>query len=67
MIQEKTRTRQFDLLLVTHGYSPLLDMDLARRHYDHHGTLPMRMMRQSWGVDVWKPKANLGTQETPRN
>jgi len=67
MIQEKTRTRQFDLLLVTHGYSPLLDMDLAERHYDHHGTLPMRMMRQSWGVDVWKPKTDVGRQDRPRD
>jgi hypothetical protein len=61
-IEQDVRTQKYQLVILAHDMSNILDVDFLAQYYDYSGqlTAPTRpiplLQARNWRLDVWKPK-----------
>ncbi len=57
-ITEDVKSKKYDLIVLTKGYSPFISEKLLKKYYRYQETLiaPMSVKtKQNWKLDIWKP------------
>ena len=56
-IENNIRTKGFDKIIITRGYSPFVELDLLQQFYTHVKDFHIEMpqSRESWDLEYWEP------------
>jgi hypothetical protein len=57
-ITNDVKSKKYDLIVLTKGYSPFISEKLLKKYYQYQETLiaPMSVKtKQNWKLDIWKP------------
>ncbi|HEY9299131.1 MAG TPA: hypothetical protein VIQ31_22790, partial [Phormidium sp.] len=55
-IADSVQNQEFDLVVLTQGYSEFVSETLVSKCYNYQGEVTVNMLAQTWKLDVWRPK-----------